>query len=131
MCKYCDKDSKNRRIFFDKDEREFYIRSYYWDDIKEDWTHDKLYLYEGFCPFCGENLIHYCGVINKTIAEILAQEWETWIKEKDSYGHHCITEEEIKIIEAFCDNTGIHGEELKEILLEGLLLKNKRIEKYE
>lgn len=51
--------------------------------------------------------------------------------EIDSINFHAITHEDTEILGQFCDFTGIHGDNLREILLLGFLTKAERRQKDE
>lgn len=46
--------------------------------------------------------------------------------DRDSVEFHAMSHDDTEILGQFCDATGIHGRELEEILILGLIERNKR-----
>lgn len=56
MCRYCDYESYDNRIFIDPLTNEYYldIETMIRDSYNEDFFHDKEYI--NYCPWCGREL---------------------------------------------------------------------------
>lgn len=58
MCKHCDYNSKDCKIFIDSLTKDWYfsLNTGEWDPIDNDNVFERVYLYENRCPFCGRYL---------------------------------------------------------------------------
>ncbi len=56
MCRYCNYESDDNRIFIDPLTNEYYldIETMTWDSYDDDFFHDKEYI--NYCPWCGRKL---------------------------------------------------------------------------
>lgn len=56
MCRYCDYDSENNRIFIDPLDGEYYfdIETSEWDEYDDGYVHQREYI--DYCPWCGRKL---------------------------------------------------------------------------
>ena len=56
MCRYCNYESDDNRIFIDPLTNEYYldIETMVWDSYDDDFFHDKEYI--NYCPWCGRKL---------------------------------------------------------------------------
>ena len=97
MCKYCDYNSDDCCIFVDPLDNQYYldIETYTWDEYDDCYIHQKEYI--NYCPYCGRKLSETDKVING------------------------MTDEDIAIVNEFCELSEVHGDELREILIKGYL----------
>lgn len=56
MCRYCNYESDDNRIFIDPLTNEYYldIETMVWDSYDDGFFHDKEYI--NYCPWCGRKL---------------------------------------------------------------------------
>ena len=56
MCRYCDYNSEDNRIFIDPLDGEYYldIETSEWDTYDDDCVHQREYI--DYCPWCGRKL---------------------------------------------------------------------------
>lgn len=56
MCRYCDYDSEDNRIFIDPLDEEYYmdIETSEWDEYDVGYVHQREYI--SYCPWCGRKL---------------------------------------------------------------------------
>ena len=64
MCRYCDYESDDNRIFIDPLTNEYYldIETSEWDDYDDGFVHQKGYI--NYCPWCGRKLADETGFEN-------------------------------------------------------------------
>lgn len=60
MCRYCDYNSEDNRIFIDTLDGEYYldIETSEWDEYDDDYVHQREYI--DYCPWCGRKLREKC-----------------------------------------------------------------------
>lgn len=56
MCRYCDYNSEDNRIFVDPLDGEYYldIETSEWDEYDDSYVHQREYI--DYCPWCGRKL---------------------------------------------------------------------------
>ena len=61
MCRYCNYNSEDNRIFIDSLDGEFYldIETSEWDEYDDDYVHQREYI--DYCPWCGRKLGEKCN----------------------------------------------------------------------
>lgn len=65
MCRYCNYESDDNRIFIDPLTNEYYldIETMTWDSYDDDFFHDKEYI--NYCPWCGRKLTKEWDIVMK------------------------------------------------------------------
>lgn len=93
MCKFCNNNSDYCCIFIDPLDNQYYldVETSTWDEYNDGFIHQREYI--NYCPYCGKKLndTNQSDVLNR----------------------------DIEIINMFCKQSDVHGEDLKKILRYG------------
>ena len=122
MCEYCDINSDKCCVFADPLTNDWYlnIETSQWDQYDDGWVYHREYI--NFCPYCGKQLKDVKTSIEKRLRKLIFDDGKMMSSpEINSCDFHAMTHEDTEILGQFCDFTGIHGEQLRDILIRSLL----------
>ena len=122
MCEYCDINSDKCCVFADSLTNDWYlnIETSQWDQYNDGWVYHREYI--NYCPYCGRRLENIKADTEERLKKLIFDDEKMVLpSEANSCDFHFMTHEDTEILGQFCDFTGIHGDQLRNILVKSLL----------